>query len=162
MTFEEILQERSHVVGKLVYITSIDERIIHYVPVSGEKRIQRFGRKIDYDATGSSSTAPSTVQTVYLNIELLLKSEESITLAVPNEFTLGQVLRFVCDKDVIGAQNASAAAAATPVPSTTATGGSGEKKSVGFFETLLGGNKVRQTSHPQVLFDLTNMALASI
>jgi hypothetical protein len=94
LSYAELAIDKSTLLNKVLYVLQIDERVIHYVPMSGVYRMQRFGKKVDY---ANSSAVPA--QRIFLKVELLDKSEESVTLAVPADVPLSTILNYLCDTE---------------------------------------------------------------
>eukprot|EP01122_Echinamoeba_exundans_P013179 TRINITY_DN5714_c0_g1_i2.p1 TRINITY_DN5714_c0_g1~~TRINITY_DN5714_c0_g1_i2.p1 ORF type:complete len:2539 (-),score=478.97 TRINITY_DN5714_c0_g1_i2:1244-8860(-) len=98
-SFEEVV-DKSTTLSKVMYSVQLDDRVIHYAPLTGAKRMQRFGRKSDFTrAAATTKAARSKMDTVYVMIELLDKSHESITIGVPAELPLITVLEYLCDRN---------------------------------------------------------------
>jgi hypothetical protein len=94
LSYAELAIDKSTILNKVLYVVQIDERVIHYVPMNGVHRMQRFGKKVDY---ANSSVVPA--QRIFLKVELLDKSEESVTLVVPADAPLSTVLNYLCDTE---------------------------------------------------------------
>jgi tetratricopeptide (TPR) repeat protein len=97
-SFEEVV-DKSAALSKVMYSVQLDDRVIHYAPLTGAKRMQRFGRKSEFTRAVTSKAARSKMDTVYVMIELLDKSHESITIGVPAELPLITVLEYLCDRN---------------------------------------------------------------
>lgn len=99
-SFEDVV-DKSTALSKVVYTVQLEDRVIHYTPLTGAKRMQRFGKKSDFARSASSKlTSPRPkLDMIYVMIELLDKSHESITVGVPAELPLISVLDFLCDRN---------------------------------------------------------------
>lgn len=89
--FTNVLQSNEKM-SKLVYIIQIDERIIYYVPITGYQRIQKIGKSEIVE-----SEKPS-IPTLTIQIHLLEKSDEHLTLSVPTSTSLSSLLEYMCDR----------------------------------------------------------------
>lgn len=95
-SFEEIVNNRNEKLAKLVYILQLDDRLVQYVPSTGRRCVQLIGKREQL----ANSTSPRQVPThVFMKIHLLDMREDFVTLAIPSDMTLNDVISFLLERD---------------------------------------------------------------
>jgi tetratricopeptide (TPR) repeat protein len=95
-SFEEIITNRNTKLANLVYILQLDDRLVQYVPSSGKRCVQLIGKREQL----ANSTSPRQVPThVFMKIHLLDLREDFVTLAIPSDMTLHDVITYLLTRD---------------------------------------------------------------
>ncbi|XP_049849876.1 uncharacterized protein LOC126320433 [Schistocerca gregaria] len=91
-TYETLMDSTNNKLTNLVYIIQLDSLIFHYVPLTGDYRIQRIGFE-------KSPVQPrlDNDNVILLKIHLLDQQQEFVTLSVPAYYTLNRVLDYLLD-----------------------------------------------------------------
>lgn len=92
LSFYELVNTKNEKITRIMYIVQIDERVVYYSPMTGNKKIQKIGKE-------DSQEKYSPVPTVTIKIHLLDNNEQYITLSVPSSISLVQVLEYLIDKN---------------------------------------------------------------
>lgn len=94
-SFEEIVSNRNEKLSKLVYILQLDDRLVQYVPSTGRRCVQLIGKREQL----ANSTSPRHVPPhVFMRIHLLDVKEESVTIVVPSDLSLNDVIYYLLQR----------------------------------------------------------------
>lgn len=95
-SYEEIVSNRNEKLAKLVYILQLDDRLVQYVPATGRRCVQLIGKREQL----ANSTSPRNVPPhVFMKIHLLDMKEESVTIVVPSDFSLNDVIFYLLQRN---------------------------------------------------------------
>lgn len=95
-SYEEIVSNRNEKLSKLVYILQLDDRLVQYVPSTGRRCVQLIGKREQL----ANSTSPRNVPPhVFMKIHLLDMKEESVTIVVPSDFSLNDVIFYLLQRN---------------------------------------------------------------
>eukprot|EP01117_Protostelium_nocturnum_P012758 TRINITY_DN4720_c0_g1_i1.p1 TRINITY_DN4720_c0_g1~~TRINITY_DN4720_c0_g1_i1.p1 ORF type:complete len:2345 (+),score=886.19 TRINITY_DN4720_c0_g1_i1:144-7178(+) len=94
-SFQQLLDENPRL-AKLMYVLSIKDYLIYYVPVTGSIRIQQLGGKEEDDAR--TLMGLNNAQLRAISIHIMPSPEESVMLLVPPSLPLDKLLKHLCNK----------------------------------------------------------------
>ncbi|PRP78521.1 hypothetical protein PROFUN_13578 [Planoprotostelium fungivorum] len=79
--------------SRLLYVLTVEDYIIYYVPVTGSVRIQQLGGREDDDSRANIVGPQPSMRYVSIHID-----NDSVTLLLPPSVTLDKLLRHLCNK----------------------------------------------------------------
>jgi tetratricopeptide (TPR) repeat protein len=140
-SFEEIVSNRNEKLAKLVYILQLDDRLVQYVPSTGRRCVQLIGKR---EPLGSSIAVGKIPNHLFLKIHLLEAKEEFVTVAVPSDFTLYDVIGYLMQRErwedeVNPAANEFLQKELNSASQPSTTSSSKNTKGGNFFTSLLSG-----------------------